>query len=377
MARECRADAAVSASRRRAAASLALLLGSLAACVLLLELLVRAGLLPEGEPATRRMVDARWTTLLDCYPSNPRGYFAIDLRQPASAERYRRLAPLRFEEVARGHPWAVESRYNGLRFRDAEPAPKTPGVLRVLVLGDSFAEGQGVKEEHTLARQLGRILGESAPGRFEVRSAARRGLDFPELSEAFASAVEAYAPDVVVYALTLNDAVQPPEFRARQGFVNDWILDRQRPPDAAREPRGLRLRSLEFLRERVDALRVGRATTAWYLDMWSERNPGWRETGERLVAMQRRLAARGGRLLVAPWPLFVGLESRYPFGLAHDAIARLCLSAGIAHHDLLPAFRGRRSAELWVHPVDHHPNEIAHRLAAESLAPLVITLAAR
>jgi hypothetical protein len=367
----------VTASWRRAASSLALLLGSLAVSVLLLELLVRARVLPQGEPAPRRMVDARWTTLLDCYPSNPRGYFAIDLRQPASAERYRRLAPLRFDEIARRHPWAVESRYNRLRFRDDEPAPKPPGTLRVLVFGDSFAEGQGVKEEDPLARQLSRVLGARAPGRFEVRSAARRGLDFPELSEAFETALAAYAPDLVLYTLTLNDAVQPPAFRARQDFVNDWILDRQRAPDDAPEPPTVPLRALAFVRSRLESLRVGRATTAWYLDMWSERNPGWRETRERLLAMKDGLAARGGRLVVAPWPLLVGLEGGYPFLPVHAELERFCLSAGIAHHDLLSALRGRRSEELWVHPVDHHPNATAQRLAAESLAPLVTTLAAR
>jgi lysophospholipase L1-like esterase len=362
----------VSARLRSLAGGLALLAGSLAACGLLLELVARAGLLPALEPAVRRMVDARWTTLVDCFPSNPRGYFEIDLRQPESAARYRRLAPHRYDAIARGHPWAVESRFNALRFRDPEPEPKRPGVLRVLVFGDSFAEGQGVKEADTLARRLGRLLDVLAPRRFEVRNAGRRGLDFPELSEAFAAAL-AYQPDVVVYALVLNDAVQPPEFRARQGFVNDWILDRQRPPDAEEEPGGLRFAG--FVRSRLEAWRVGRATTRFYLDMWSDRNPGWRETQERMRMMQRILAARGARLVVAPWPLFVGLEDGYSFLPAHEAIARFCLSAGIAHHELLAAFRGRRTAELWVHPVDHHPNEIAHRLAAESLAPRLLELA--
>ena len=74
-------------------------------------------------------------------------------------------------------------------------------------------------------------------------------------------------------------------------------------------------------------------------------------------------------------PLFVGLEQGYPFAPVHEAIHRFCLVAGIQHYDLLADFRGRRSAELWVHPVDHHPNEIAHRLAAESLAPVVLKLA--
>jgi len=36
---------------------------------------------------------------------------------------------------------------------------------------------------------------------------------------------------------------------------------------------------------------------------------------------------------------------------------------------------GTSSAELGVHPVDHHPNEIAHRIAAEALAPEVLKLA--
>jgi hypothetical protein len=91
-----------------------------------------------------RMANARWTLLLDCYPTNPRGYFDIDLRQPASRELYFSVAPLRFDAVARRAPWAVESRYNELRFRDAPLGPKTPGVRRVMVLGDSFTEGQGV-----------------------------------------------------------------------------------------------------------------------------------------------------------------------------------------------------------------------------------------
>jgi lysophospholipase L1-like esterase len=363
----------VSARLRSFAGTLALSLASLAFALVLLELVARmTGLMAPPEPAVRRMVDARWTTLVDCYPSNPRGYFELDLRDPATAARYRGLAPRRFDEVARGHPWAVESRYNSLRFRDAEPDTKKPGVLRVLVFGDSFAEGQGVKEKDTLAAQLARLLAELAPARYEVRNAGRRGLDFPELSEAFEKAL-AYEPDLMVYALTLNDAVQPPEFRARQSFVNDWILDRERSPDEA-VPSGFGLRVFDFIRQRVEAWRVGRATTEWYLDMWSDRNPGWRETGERLRGMKRALEARGGRLLVAPWPLFVGLEGGYPFGAVHREIERFCFGAGIAHHDLLAAFRGRSTAELWVHPVDHHPNEVAHRLAAESLAPVVTKL---
>jgi len=89
----------------------------------------------------------------------------------------------------------------------------------------------------------------------------------------------------------------------------------------------------------------------------------------------RRGTERRARLLVAPWPLFVSLERGYPFTPAHEAIHRFCLGARIPHHDLLRVFQGQRTSDFWVHPVDHHPNEVAHRLAAESLLPDVLKLA--
>jgi hypothetical protein len=194
----------------------ALTCGSIAVAFVLLEGVFRiAGVRAEAEPASRRIFDGGWTTLLDCYPSNPRGYFDIDLRLPQNDARYRHLAPHRFDAIRQYHPWAVASRYNALRFRDAPLGPKPVGVKRVVMLGDSFTEGQGVKQGETTVRVLERLLAQREPGRYEVRSCARRGADFPELFEIFEEILP-YEPDLVVYALVLNDAVEPPEFRARQ-----------------------------------------------------------------------------------------------------------------------------------------------------------------
>ena len=60
-----------------------------------------------------------------------------------------------------------------------------------------------------------------------------------------------------------------------------------------------------------------------------------------------------------------------------ETIGRFLIGAGIPHHRLLGALYGRPEATLWVHPVDHHPNEIAHRLAAEAIAPVLRDVAAR
>jgi hypothetical protein len=352
---------------------LALAACSLAVTLALAEAVLRAaGYAPERFKSTARLTSADERTRLDCYPSNPRGYFDLDLRTPAARERYLFLAPRRFDAVAQRAPWAVEFHYNTQGFRAPEVGPRRPGQRRVVVVGDSFTEGQGVKEPDTAARQLERVLGPS----WEVLNCGRRAADFPALLEAFEAAM-GYAPDLVIYAMVLNDADRAPEFQARQTYVNDWILDRGRMiiggPEERPPPTSWRLRAL--VADRVDSWRIGRATARWYADMYGPANAdGWRRTQEHIRGIDRRTRAAGGRLLVATWPLLVGLDGPYPFEDAARTIAAFLDGAGIVRHDLLPALRGRPAESLWVHPVDRHPNELAQRLAAQSLAPVVRSL---
>jgi len=337
------------------------------------------GFTPERFNNMGRMVDPHWTTLLDCYPTNPRGYFDLDLREPATRARLQHVAPVRYDAVARRAPYAVEFHYNSLRFRDQPLGPKPPGVRRVMILGDSFTEGQGVREPDTCVRLLEKLLNRKDPMQWEVRNCGRRGTDFPALAEAF-EALLPHDPDIVIYAMVLNDPDQSPEFHARQTYANDWILDQERmvKHGAGPLPGPWSSRLASLLGDRLTAWRVGRETTRWYLDMYGEPNRrGWERTQARIREMDRRVRERGGQFLVVVWPLLVAFEGRYPFTPAHDAIARFCREAGIAHHDLLPLFRGRQTAPLWVHPVDRHPNQIANRLAAEDLLPVVQGLAHR
>jgi lysophospholipase L1-like esterase len=80
------------------------------------------------------------------------------------------------------------------------------------------------------------------------------------------------------------------------------------------------------------------------------------------------VAARVGvPLFVAIFPELVDLDERYPYRAIHEQIARACAELGIGCIDVLPAWLGRDAPDLWVHPSDHHPNEEAHRLAAERI----------
>lgn len=53
-------------------------------------------------------------------------------------------------------------------------------------------------------------------------------------------------------------------------------------------------------------------------------------------------------------------------------IASACREADIEYIDLLEVYRGHSAESLWVHPTDHHPNEVAHALAAKRIAEYVL-----
>jgi GDSL-like lipase/acylhydrolase family protein len=309
----------------------------------------------------------RVSVALDCYPSNPRGYFDVDLRDAERRSRYDGWHVRGVDEAWSRAPFAVELRFNSLQFRDAEFGPRRPGVRRVAVLGDSFTEGQGVKEADTYPRRLETLLNAAGDGQWEVLNWGRRGADFPRLYDTFEQILE-YDPDLVVYGMFLNDAEQSQAFRARYSFVNEWMAGRRRPR--------LEPALIDFVFERLERRRLGRETLAWYAQMYGEPNrEGWERTQGHLRDMDRRMRERGGRLLVADWPVLLADDSGRPLAPAHRAIAAACAAMGIAHHDLRAALSGRPAESLWVHPLDQHPNDVAHRLAAESLAPAVRALA--
>jgi hypothetical protein len=352
----------------------ALAAAAVAASALLMEAALRAaGYAPARFAAPGELYGARERVFLDSYPSNPRGYFDIDLRAPATRRHYEALGVTGIDAVAARAPFAVEFRYNSLFFREREPGPKPPGTIRVVLLGDSFTEGQGVKEPDTTARRLQALLGRDGQS-WEVLNCARRGADFPSLHKMF-DKVLPFDPDIVVHAAVLNDADRSADVGARLDRLDDWILDRRRLVSASGAPGPFESRLLDFVRDRLDGARVGRETTRWYLDLYGPANrEGWERTQGYWRDMDLRMRARGGRFLIASWPLLVDLDD-YPFAAADETIARFCASAGIPRVDLRPALRGRPPSSLWVHPVDHHPNDVAHALAAQALAGPVRALA--
>jgi hypothetical protein len=306
--------------------------------------------------------------VVDLYVSNPRGSFPLDLRDGATRSDLVRRRFARVDEARATHPFGVPFFYDARGFREREFAPKPPGARRVVFVGDSFVEAQGVVESATAVRRVEEALRRDDPA-FEVWNLGVRGHDFPELEGLFEAALE-LEPEVVVYGMVLNDVERDPALTKGRPRVNDWIMVRERKPSWLERRSYL----LSFAVGRWETARVSRDTTAWYQALYTDENQaGWTRTRAAWLRIKGRCDARGAALGVALWPLMVGLEdgARYPFDGAHAQIRRGVERAQVPFVDLLPALRGRSTASLWVHESDLHPNEVAQELVAPVLTAFV------
>ena len=269
------------------------------------------------------------------YDSDPRGYF-----DEQGGLRYR---------INR----------HGFRGPDFE-RQKAPGTQRLLVLGDSFTFGEGVRFEDTFARRLEGLLDEG-DGPVEVLNLGVSGWATRHEILYLEREGLAFGPDLVLVVYVLNDA----QYRARLNLWNDFR-------EAWTPPAGLRG---SYLASWVYA-RIGRHVLGQrYVEdtlAQAERERGQLRRALGLLAKGKGLAAgAGARFAVAIFPFLYRLDDGYPFAALHREVAAACRERGIPVLDLFPAFRGQSYAELWVHPSDQHPNERAHAIAARALAEFV------
>lgn len=94
----------------------------------------------------------------------------------------------------------------GFRERDLATSEKPAGTFRIAVIGDSVTLGMKVKEERTFVRQVeARIHGALGRRDVQVLNFSVDGYDAIQIERMLVSKVMPFAPDLVVYALCLND----------------------------------------------------------------------------------------------------------------------------------------------------------------------------
>lgn len=244
--------------------------------------------------------------------------------------------------------------------------PKPADTYRVVCLGDSFTFGEGVHYKDTWPVRLQGILQEnlqeapqaSQDGRsVECVNAGVQAYGTREAVQFFLLRCLPLEPDVVVLGFFLNDATDFQEtIRQNEAQTKDAPLST--------------LAGVSRICEIVERSNRAKALRKDYFQTTrrSFQSEQWAQCRDLLKGMQQLAHDQGFRFVVMLFPILWELDGDYPFRDIHEQIAEACRDAGCECIDLLKTYRGRPTETLWVHPTDHHPNELAHRLAANRLA---------
>lgn len=253
---------------------------------------------------------------------------------------------------------------NSHGYRDRERAlPRPPGVRRVLSLGDSFAWGASVEFEDAYPQRLERGLTRRRREPWEVVSLALPGMNTVDHAAQLTQEGLAYGPELVLLGFVLNDSEDAVAAETRR--ASDWVEARKEPPGGASSRSAL----VRLVGGRLWATAENRRRIAGYRSMYADDAPGWIASRRALKTMGDFCRSQGLPFVVAIFPLFGNpLDDGYPFAEIHQKVAQAAGDAGARVIDLLPRYRGLRWDLLVVDGVDdEHPNEIAHRIAANTL----------
>jgi lysophospholipase L1-like esterase len=244
----------------------------------------------------------------------------------------------------------VATNSKGLRDRDI-PYDRTPGTLRVVMLGESATFGWGVRPEQSYPKLLEGMFAEKGI-EAEVVNTGVGNFKAIQKVEYFLTEAYKYNPDFVVVAYAVNDAERLGAHRT------PGVLERH-------------CISCVFIAGRFDTL-LRRFTarpdwTEYYLSLYQDgKASGWLEAKEYFRKLRDYSKDHGIGILIANFPEMHDFQ-QYRFQRITDLAHGMADEYGFEFVDALDWMRDLDSRKLWVAPDDLHPNELGHRRTAEAI----------
>jgi lysophospholipase L1-like esterase len=264
----------------------------------------------------------------------------------------------------RFHGMPIRTNQFGFRGPDLAEGAQ-PSVRRVVVTGDSFVMGWGVEERDAYPSRLERRLRERGTATYEVVNAGLLDINIDQAMDRLQRAIDAYAPQVVVYGATLNDIVGP-HYRATYPALKAMGLALHY---RAHESSPSHL--LRFLWPRWVALEQRWSPSLDYGDAlrrnYFENEAAWADYTaalDRFAEMARRHGACG---FVLVHTNLNELDAGHRFLDIYARIEGAALARGLAARTTFPLHEGRRPLDLKLSISDGHPNAEGHALLAEAL----------
>jgi lysophospholipase L1-like esterase len=248
--------------------------------------------------------------------------------------------------------------YNKERMRWASPLPaKRKDYYRVMVVGDSLTYGQGLPEKWRFSNLLEQWLSERY--RIEFINLGRGGYNSEDILRAVREYLPALQPDLVLYAVCLNDFLP-----SRRGQYQDNKAYSVPLPDSVTDYLMRNTRAAAFLSETYDgALRRLRLRYDFFQDILADFDGYQRRFARDVMEMNRAIQASGQP------PMLALVVDQYPsHGGAGHRIARVAevalAKAGASVIDTEDYYRRYNNQPMNVSRWEGHPNEVANYIWA-------------
>lgn len=252
--------------------------------------------------------------------------------------------------------------------QDYSYSEEKPGdVFRISVIGDSFSFAPYMQFTDTFAKKLEQMLNlNDTSMKAEV---INHGVPAYSTSHEVAVAQKAakMKSDLVILQITLND----PEIK---GHRPSEIRPDQHDPFGELQFTGWQAkvvkhwRSLGYVLTRLHNQKTHNMYRDYFLDLF-ENKRSWNAFKKSFEDIQKVCADNNMRLVAVIFPLFgLPLDKNYPFYPIHEKLAQYLTDRSVQFVDISKAYDDIPLERLQVIPgVDRHPNEIAHRMAAEEI----------
>lgn len=249
------------------------------------------------------------------------------------------------------------------------PPQKAPGVFRVIAIGDSFTFGGKMHFDDNFSKRLERMLNLNEHQRkVEVLNWGISGYSTLHEVELARDAVYQFNPDLIVVQITLNDAELQP-FRVTHKYQN------KRGKVILSNPLFKYWKSLGYLVRRIYYTNLNNEYVTYHTAAF-ENPDSWKVFAGGFRQIKQITSSKSVPLLAVLFPMMSHpFDERYPFHGLHKKIGDEMAAQGINFVDLFPDFKGRDPQRLQVEPgSDAHPNEIAHRIAADRIYSTLLEL---
>jgi hypothetical protein len=248
------------------------------------------------------------------------------------------------------------------------PDPKQASDFRIAAIGDSFTFAPFMQFTDTYVKRLETMLNLSKSGKGKLEFI---NYGVPAYSTSHEVAVTERAlkagADIILLQITLND----PEIKHHTpAGLRENMEDRFGPLKLTGwiGRAANRWRTLHLILTRLHNSKTHRAYIDYFQGLYNDPHT-WNPFVQSVKNLVKLPRDANKPIVAVVFPLFgLPMDKSYPFYEIHSKVIDLLNSLKVPNIDLSEIYRGIPLERLQVIPGgDRHPNEIAHRMAAEAI----------